>query len=374
MSELTSLRILFALPGLHKVRRGAEAAFESLAVELSKLGHQVTLIGSGEALENRPYHFIHAGCIARDCFVHFPRLPYLRTHYAYEELTFAPALWSKFKPDDFDVTVTCGFPFTSRVLTGHNRPPHVFVTQNGDHMLQAAQFDYRRFTCNGLVCTNPIIFERNRANWPSVLIPNGVDINLFHPGKGNRSEFGLPENRPIALMVSALTPFKRVIESIAIAAKLPDLVLAIAGDGELHAQVLAAGNSQMPGRFFLLSLPRERMSNLYRCADMVLHASLDEPFGNVYLEAMATDLPIVAHESGATRWIMEQSALLVDMRDESRVIAAIQEALNCKPTGGREIAEGRFAWPLIAREYAAFFVNIRNTSSRKGAKSQRRFP
>jgi glycosyltransferase involved in cell wall biosynthesis len=358
MSQPNSLRILFALPGLHKVQRGAEAAFESLAIELSKLGHQVTLIGSGKAIENRPYRFIHAGCIARNWFINFPRLPYLRTHYAYEELTFAPGLWSKFKLNDFDVTATCGFPYTNRVLTRRNCPAHVFVTQNGDHMLQATQFDYRRFACDGLVCTNPQIFERNRANWASVLIPNGVDVGAFHPGKGIRSEFGLPENRPIALMVSALTPSKRIIESIAMAARLPDLALVIAGDGELRAQTLAAGNSLMPGRFFLLRLPRERMPDLYRCADLVLHASLDEPFGNVYLEAMATNLPIVAHDSEATRWIMEQSALLVHMKNERRVIAAILDALNRKLTGGREIAQRRFAWPQIARQYAEFFGKI----------------
>src|SRR5271170_648648 len=88
MNDNRPMRVLFALPGLHKVRRGAETAFESIAMELARLGHLVTLIGAGDAIAGRPYRFIHAGCIAREFFTHWPKVPYLRTQYAYEELTF----------------------------------------------------------------------------------------------------------------------------------------------------------------------------------------------------------------------------------------------------------------------------------------------
>jgi hypothetical protein len=63
-----ALRVLFALPGLHKVHRGAEIAFESLGAELSRLGQQVTLIGSGRPDSQRPYRFLHAGCVSRQQF------------------------------------------------------------------------------------------------------------------------------------------------------------------------------------------------------------------------------------------------------------------------------------------------------------------
>ena len=41
------MRVLFALPGLHKYDRGAEIAFIAIARELAKAGDEVTLIGSG---------------------------------------------------------------------------------------------------------------------------------------------------------------------------------------------------------------------------------------------------------------------------------------------------------------------------------------
>ena len=71
----------------------------------------------------------------RERFERWPSLPYLRDHYGYEELSFAPGLLRTFSPRDFDLTVTCGYPYTNWVLRWRRhgqRPRHVFVTQNGD--------------------------------------------------------------------------------------------------------------------------------------------------------------------------------------------------------------------------------------------------
>ena len=42
------LRVLFALPGFHRVARGAEAALENVARQLARRGCAVTLVGGGE--------------------------------------------------------------------------------------------------------------------------------------------------------------------------------------------------------------------------------------------------------------------------------------------------------------------------------------
>jgi len=154
-------RVLIALPGLHGVVRGAETALEAIGRELSRLGDEVTLIGSGYARSAEPYRFVHAGCIGRKWFKYFPSLPYVRTAYGYEELTFAPNLWRRYLPDEYDVTVTCGFPYCNRVLRRkgtRRRPVHVFVTQNGDHMAQATQRDYRAMALiRPFFCPEPVI-------------------------------------------------------------------------------------------------------------------------------------------------------------------------------------------------------------------------
>src|ERR1041384_6330827 len=84
------LRIHFLLPSLHRVRRGAEIAFESIATELAKLGlDEITLVGSGEPIAGRPYKFQHSGLIPRERFERFPKGPVFRSEYIWEEATWA---------------------------------------------------------------------------------------------------------------------------------------------------------------------------------------------------------------------------------------------------------------------------------------------
>src|ERR1017187_479313 len=206
------MRVLFALPGLHRYDRGAEVAFISIARELAKAGVTVTLIGSGRKRPATPYGFLHANSVTRGNFSNFPFMPVIRNEYAYEELTFIPGLLRQYRPADYDVTLTCSYPFTNWILRrptlrGHP-PPHVFVTQNGDWPAHAGNSEYRFFGCEGLVCTNPEFYERNEHRWRCRLIPNGVDCNRFSPGPSRRQQFGLPTDRLVVLMVSALIPSK----------------------------------------------------------------------------------------------------------------------------------------------------------------------
>ena len=52
------MHILFALPGLYRVRRGAEIVFESIAQEIALEGeYDVTLVGSGREIPRRACRF-----------------------------------------------------------------------------------------------------------------------------------------------------------------------------------------------------------------------------------------------------------------------------------------------------------------------------
>jgi glycosyltransferase involved in cell wall biosynthesis len=214
MTSSATRRVLFALPGMHRVRRGAEIAFESVATEMASLPRfEITVAGSGPPIPGRPYRFLHVPCVPRERFERAPTLPVLRSNYAYEELTWIPGLLLAYAPGDFDITVTCSFPFTNWALRsrlpGRRRPAHVYVTQNGDWPARSRDREFRLFGCDGLVCTNPDYYERNRSRWRSVLVPNGVDASRFAAGPARREHLGLPPGAPVALTVSALIPSKR---------------------------------------------------------------------------------------------------------------------------------------------------------------------
>jgi glycosyltransferase involved in cell wall biosynthesis len=146
-------------------------------------------------------------------------------------------------------------------------------------------------------------------------------------------------------------------------AQLPNVFLVIAGAGEQRKAVQETGDRLLPGRFQLMTLPRSRMPELYRAADVFLHMSQDEPSANAYIEALASGLPIVTHDRYVTRWTLEDQALLVNTSDESAVVAAVAKALQMKsPTAvsaRRKIVEERFAWSTIAEQYCKFFESIR---------------
>ena len=360
------LRVLFALPGLHRVVRGAEVAFESVAREIARIpGFSVTLIGSGETRPGEPYDYRRVRCIRREKFEKWPSLPYLRGHYAYEELTFSPGLWRSYSPSEFDITVTCGYPYASWILRrGRSKggPKHIFVTQNGDWVVSAGNWEFKHFSCDGLICTNPQYYERHKDRFRTALIPNGVDPDVFHPGPADRTAFGLPVDAPVALMVSALIPSKRVIEGIQAAAKVPGLHLLIAGDGELRDEVKSLGQKLMGERFHNSTFPRSRMPDLYRVADVFLHMSQDEPSANAYLEAMSTGLPVVAHDWEVVRWTLGGQGIVVDTNNIDAVAGALQAALEKRSetdiAGRVEMIRARFAWKSIAKDYGSFFEHV----------------
>lgn len=276
------MRLLFALPGLHRISRGAEVAFEAIAQEIARQGtHDVTLIGSGEAIPGRSYRFKRVPAVWREHFERWPTMPLLRNEFAYEELTFAIGLMMARWRHETDVSVTCSYPFTNWVLRSHFpgrfRSAHVFVTQNGDWPAYERRREYRFFDCDGLVCTNPIYWERNRERWFSTLIPNGIDPVRFHPGAGDRSRLGLPENRPIVLMVSALDAGKRVSDALRAVSKLPDVFCVVAGDGPLRTEIDRLAAELLPGRFLRRSFPYEVMPLLYRSVDVLLHTAIRSP-------------------------------------------------------------------------------------------------
>ena len=365
------MKILFALSGLHRIDRGAEIAFISVAKELAKAGEHVTLCGSGLPRNDNPYNFIHSGSLGREHFRSFPQMPLLRNECVYEELSFIPGFLWRYNPHDYDVTLTCSYPFTNWLLrrptVAGRRPPHVFITQNGDWPATSKLSEYRFFGCDGLVCTNPDYFERNKSRWNCALIPNGIDLDRFTRGPDHRQRLGLPADKLIILMVSALIPSKRVDVGIQAISQIPNAHLVVAGDGPLRPEVQALAEKQIPGRFTLVSVPANEMPSLYRSADVFLHLSKEESFGNVFLEAMACGLPIVAHDSARLRWIVGDRQFLVDTTAPAKVVAALIDSAAAPSEAKRDFAAKAldFSWAKVGKMYHAFLQDVVAESRRR---------
>ncbi len=352
------MRLLFAIPGFHRYDRGAEVALLSVADELARMGDTVTVMGAGVPRNGTAYSFRSVPAVRRERFERFPYFPPLRSETAWEDATFVPGLLAAYSPADYDAVITCSFPFTHWALRRPSRPRplQIFVTQNGDWPAFASNSEYRSFRCDGLICTNPDYFARNSSRWRCALVPNGVDLGHFQPGADERERFGLPMDKPIVLMVSAFIETKRVLDGIRAVSQLRDVFLVVAGDGPLRNEGEELAAKLLPGRFKRLSLAAGDMPALYRSADAFLHLSLLESFGNVFIEAWASGLPVVGHDSERLRWIFgDHGEFLCDTENETALVAQLEAALaRGRSRKGQPSGIERFSWANIAGQYREF--------------------
>jgi glycosyltransferase involved in cell wall biosynthesis len=128
----------------------------------------------------------------------------------------------------------------------------------------------------------------------------------------------------------------------------------------MRKQIDASAARLMPGRFTRLTVDPERMPDLYRAADVFMHLSRDEAFGNVYLEAMACGLPIVAHDSSRTRWIVGDDEYLLDAESPAEIARRIEAAFNARRPidGGCPEKAMKFAWHRIGSQYRDFLRRV----------------
>ncbi|NJM73164.1 MAG: glycosyltransferase family 4 protein [Scytonema sp. RU_4_4] len=186
---------------------------------------------------------------------------------------------------------------------------------------------------------------------PISVIPNGVNLEQFTP-EGTAINLGL--SRPIALCVASLSRknHKRVELAIQAVARLPDVSLFVCGDGPDRAYFQALGDELLgPQRFAIRTFPHDQMPEVYRSADIFTLPSVDEPFGLVYLEAMASGLPVVATDDEMRRYLVGDSGILCDVTNLDVYTTAIKDALSGDWSVSARQNAARFSWDAIALSY-----------------------
>lgn len=157
------------------------------------------------------------------------------------------------------------------------------------------------------------------------VIRNGIDLARFaNPNRAEaRARLGLPEDALVVGMVAHLAPWKRhdafIKAAAEIARQVPRVRFVAAGQDILGVQgKWVAKLKEMVVQSGLSSVLQweESCSNsalILPAFDLLLHPAVDEPFGRVICEAMATGVPVVAVRSGGPMHILEDgvSGLLV---------------------------------------------------------------
>jgi glycosyltransferase involved in cell wall biosynthesis len=235
-------------------------------------------------------------------------------------------------------------------------------------------------------------------------IPNGVDTSLFRPNRLSaearmdlledllvRSPQGWDESgvagsisyeradlhafeertgqqKALLLFAGRFLAFKRLpllLEAVARVASAyrnqgheePPFNLLVCGGvpGECEGEHphTAARRLGLKNVFFTGWLPHERLAHVLNLADVFVAPSHYEPFGQVYLEAMATGVPVIATRSGGPpHFVVDAGPLtngwLCDVDDVDALAATVMDAVS---NAGERKRRGRNALELIKAEY-----------------------
>lgn len=183
-----------------------------------------------------------------------------------------------------------------------------------------------------------------------VKIPNGIDLDKFSP-RGAKKELNLKS--PIILSVGALEWYKHHDLVIRAVSKLQEVSLLIAGKGSEKEKLTGLGNELLGAdRFSVISADYEEMPQIYRSAKVFTLPSWDrEAFGIVYLEAMASNLPVVAPDDISRKEIIGEGGILTNVFDIEKYAESLNKALTYdwkdKP---RKQAE-KFSWEKVSDLY-----------------------
>lgn len=182
-----------------------------------------------------------------------------------------------------------------------------------------------------------------------IKIPNGIDIEKFK-SKGEKLDIKL--RGPVVLSVGALVWYKHHERTIEAVSLIPEASLLLVGRGELKDKLSGLGRKKLGGRFKIIEVDYQEIPKVYRSCDLFTLPSWDrEAFGIVYLEAMASNLPVVAPDDSSRREIVGDAGILVDTSNRYLFADAITKALRKNWDNMPRKQAEQFSWDIVAKEY-----------------------
>jgi glycosyltransferase involved in cell wall biosynthesis len=171
------------------------------------------------------------------------------------------------------------------------------------------------------------------------VIDSGVDLARFrHRDPAPlRAELGWESPGTHYLCVGTLDDRKNVVRLADAFATLDEGSLVFAGDGPLRTQLEGRERVRLLGR-----VAHERVADLVAASDVVCQPSLIEPFGQVVLEALASERPVVATRiGGPAELVTPETGVLVDPGSVDSIESGLRAAASLpRPNpAARAIAE-----------------------------------
>lgn len=210
---------------------------------------------------------------------------------------------------------------------------------------------------------------------PIEIIPNGVDIEKFSVSLPNpekslfRKQLGFCDQDKIVITASRLAEKNGLADLIKAVSLLPaDYKLIIAGSGKLETDLKnLVKQLELEKRVvFMGDQGHQQLAKLYQAADVFCRPSLTEGFGNVFVEAMISGLPVVATGVGGIKdfLINGQTGLEVKVHDPENVARKIRQLVLDQDLreyiieNAKTMVKQKYSWDIIAKDFKILIEKI----------------
>ncbi len=350
---------------------GAKVVY-GLTKELARLGHDVDIVTMG--FRNLPRHERLNG-------VNIYRVPCVRTRqsicstpemvsYALSAIPFALRL---IKSRHYDINHThFVFPggLVSYLLKKMSKLPYVITAHGSDvpgynpdrfkleHKILSPIWRKIVSDTDQLVCLSEALKSLVNENYSGdniSVIPNGIDVNMFHPSKQKHKRILIVsrmfERKGIQYFLKALDGLEL------------DYEINIVGDGPYLPTLkrMADGKSKKIKFWGLLAHESQELKDLFETSRIFVFPSESENFPVVLLEAMAAGLAIITTKNTGCEEVVDDCAILVERNNQMSIKRALQSLLNdpdkCSKLGheARKRLEDNFSMSAVTTKYTEIY-------------------
>lgn len=206
------------------------------------------------------------------------------------------------------------------------------------------------------------------------VLSRGVDTLDFHPARRSpelRMHWGATIDTPVVLHVGRMAAEKNYgllfRAYAAMRAANPQLRFVLAGEGPLQARL----QREHPECIFAGFFSRQEIGRYYASADIYVHASETETFGNVLTEAMASGLAVAGYDYAAARQFVVhgQNGLAVPLGNEealieAAVMLATDDLLRAQLRRAARTAVEAQSWSTVVAGFEADLARIAGVARR----------
>jgi glycosyltransferase involved in cell wall biosynthesis len=356
---------------------------------LARLGHQVTVIRPRQRSEKGANEVQTAGSITQHLLPGLPIPGYPLLHFGLPAGDRLRRLWRHARPDLVHIATEGPLGFSALTAAGQlGLPVTSSFHTNFHHYTRDYRFSwlfaltakwlrvFHNRTLRTFAPTRELCEQLAADGYRNLrVLSRGVDVTQFSPERRNDSQrqaWGAATGDPVVIHTGRLAREKNyalVIRAFdAMAAANPRCRFVVVGDGPLRAQLEA----RLPYVRFTGFVDRATLATHYASADLYLHASVTETYGNVAAEALASGLAFAGYDYAAAHELVcsGENGLLVPLGDEAAFITAAvrlatEPALTARLRRQAPAAVQARSWANVVAQFAA---DLAEASAHSGGK------